>query len=396
MNQEETIPKYWESPYSKEIEATITQVDNNRLQFNQTIFYPGGGGQLHDTGTIIYSDYELPVFHVYKDETGIWHEIKKDKSVVFEVGKKVTLKLNWNRRYSFMRSHTSQHLLTSVLIAKFGCETTKSNFEEGKIEIEVDKQLQISEIIQAFDEVNQIIKHGDEVKSIIVDQASFIKEYKAKTTKIRGKSPEEETVRLIQLGEEAYDIVGCGGTHVKNLSEIKGIVLDSVKGKIIKYFIDEQAFAFANKQRAVLIELEEITEKKDRKLVEMVINKIKSAEILLQGNVRLLKMVFRNIKTWSEEVGGKQITLLELPEIDRQIIQSSAKELGKDSLLGLLGSNDILYVLSTIDTLPADEIVKRFSSKTGSRGGGSKAFSQVSVKNIEVPLSILREIIKEF
>ncbi|MHA1197992.1 MAG: hypothetical protein ACTSQF_01360, partial [Candidatus Heimdallarchaeaceae archaeon] len=64
--------------------------------------------------------------------------------------------------------------------------------------------------------------------------------------------------------------------------------------------------------------------------------------------------------------------------------------------LGLLGSNDILYLLSTIDSLPANEIVSVFGSKTDAKGGGSKAFAQVSVKNIENPFSILKEIIKEF
>ena len=267
------------------------------------------------------------------------------------------------------------------------------NFDEGRVEIEVDMKLQPSQIIQAFDEANKIINRGDDVLSVIVDKTTFAKEYKSK---IRGKMPKEDTVRLIQLGEEAYDVVGCGGIHVKNLSEIKGIVLDSVKGNLIKYFVDEKAFDFANQQRELMIKLEEITEKKDRKLVEMVSNKIKNADTLLHGNVSLLKMIFSHIKTWSEELDGKTITILELPEIDRQIIQSSAKDLEKNSFLGLLGSNDILYILSSTESLPADEVVRKFSSRTEARGGGSRAFSQVSVKNIENPLSILKEVIKEF
>ena len=68
----------------------------------------------------------------------------------------------------------------------------------------------------------------------------------------------------------------------------------------------------------------------------------------------MLKLILENIKTWSEEINGKNVTLLELDDIDRQIIQSSAKELEKDSFLGLLGNNKILYLLSSLESLPAN------------------------------------------
>ncbi len=394
MNQEASIHTYWNSPYQKEIKTTVTNIKDSDLQFSQTIFYPGGGGQLHDVGIILVDDAEFLITEVYKNEDGIWHKVKKNKGLLIEIGKEVTLKLDWERRYNFMRAHSSQHLLTHVLINKYDCQTTKANFDEERVEIEVDKRLNLSEIVDAFNEANQMIHKGDKVVSIIVDQTTYSKEYKSK---IRGKSSNEEIIRLIQLGsEEGYDLVGCGGTHVKNLSEIKGIVLDSFKGNLIKYFIDEHAFNFANKQREIMLNLEELTEKKGKKLIEIVSNKIKNSETLIQGSVKLLKMIFENISNWSEEINGKKITLLELRQIDRQIIQSSAKELEENSFLGLIGSNDILYILSSTESLPANEIVNSFGSKTDSKGGGSKTFAQISVKNVENPFSVLKEIIKKF
>ena len=393
MNQKNSIYTFWKSPYLKEIEVTITNIGNFELQFDHTIFYPGGGGQLHDTGSLLFADSEYQIVDVYKNEDGIWHKIQKDKKFVFEIGANVLLKLNWERRYSFMRAHSSQHLLTHVLIEKYGCNTTKANFEEGRVEIEIDKKIAPSEVVEAFQETNKIIKQGDEVVSIIVDQQTYSQKYKPK---IRGKTSNEETVRLIQLGKDnGYDIVGCGGIHVNNLSEIKGIVLDTVKGNLIKYYVDEYAFDFANKQRELMIELEDITEKRDEKLIEMISNKIQDVETLSQGNVRLLKMIFANIQSWGEEINGKHIAYLELEEIDRQIIQSAAKDLAEGSFLVLLGNNNILYLLSSIEELPTNEIVKMFEDRTGAKGGGSKVFSQISVKNIENPLDIVKEIIKE-
>ena len=247
MNQELSKQLYWESSYLKEIKTKIVDIRNSDILFDETIFYPGGGGQLHDTGYMKYLDHEYPIIETYKDEQGIWHKVKTKEDFPFSIGNEITLKLDWERRYNFMKAHSSQHLLTHILIEKYSCNTLKANFDEGKVEIEVDKKLNLSEIIEAFEETNKIIYQGDEVLSIITDQETYSKKYKSK---IRGKTSKEETIRLIQLGsDEGYDLVGCGGTHVKNLSEIQGIVLDSVKGDFIKYFVDKTAIDFANYQR---------------------------------------------------------------------------------------------------------------------------------------------------
>ncbi len=393
MNQESATAIYWSSPYQQEINAKITKIKGSEVQFSQTFFYPGGGGQLHDKGRILYLDTEFPIVEVYKKDEEIWHKIKKNKEIQFEVGIEVLLKLDWERRYEFMKAHTSQHLLTHILMKKYDCKTLKANFEEGKVEIEIDKKLNLSDIFDAIEEENNTLNQDAEIISIIVDQETYSKRYKSIT---RGKTSDEDTVRLIQLGkDEGFDLVCCGGIHVRNLSEIKGIVFDSYKGNMIKYFVDKHAINFANEQRLLMNNLEEITEKKGKKLLEMVTNKIRNNETLVQGNVKLLKMIFENIKTWSEEINDKHVTILELDEIDRQIIQSSAKELEKDSFLGLLGSNSILYLLSSLESLPANEVVSKLSSKTGAKGGGNKSFAQISVKDIENPFSVLKEIIKE-
>lgn len=394
MNQESAVPIFWSAPYQKEIIATITNIKDSKVQFNQVFFYPGGGGQLHDKGSISYLETEIPIIEVYSDEEGVWHKIKKENQIKLEIGKEVLLKLDWERRYNFMKAHSSQHLLTHVLRNRFECDTLKANFEEGKVEIEIDKKLSVNEVLDAFKEANIIINQGEEVVSIIVDQETYSKKYKSEA---RGKKSDEEPVRLIQLGKDkGFDLVCCGGIHVKNLTEINGIVLDNARGNFIKYYVDKYAVEFANEQRGLMISLEDATEKKGNKLLEMVANKIESNEMLTRGNVRLLKLIFENIKTWSEEISGKSIILLELEEIDRQIIQSSAKELAKDSFLGLIGSDNTLYLLSSIDSLPANEIVNKINSRTGAKGGGSKTFAQISIKDIKNPFSILREIIKEF
>ena len=159
MNQESATAIYWGSPYQKEIIAKITNVKGSEVQLSQTFFYPGGGGQLHDKGRLQYLDTEFSIVEVYKKDEETWHKIKKDKDIQFEVGTEVLLKLDWERRYEFMKAHTSQHLLTHILMKKYDCRTLKANFEEGKVEIEIDKKLNLSEIFDAIKEENNSINH---------------------------------------------------------------------------------------------------------------------------------------------------------------------------------------------------------------------------------------------
>ncbi|RKX48096.1 MAG: alanyl-tRNA editing protein, partial [Thermotogae bacterium] len=101
---------YYEDAYLKEAKAKVVQIKENALLLDQTIFYPTGGGQPHDTGTI----NGVSVLDVYKDEGGdIWHVVE-DVSP-FSIGDEVELKLDWERRHRLMRIHTALHLLDHVL-----------------------------------------------------------------------------------------------------------------------------------------------------------------------------------------------------------------------------------------------------------------------------------------
>ncbi|OLS32037.1 MAG: Alanyl-tRNA editing protein AlaX-M [Candidatus Heimdallarchaeota archaeon AB_125] len=394
MVNESSIPLFWKNPYQKEITCTISKIKENNIQFSQELLYPGGGGQLPDNGVLIYNNEEYPIDATYKDSEGIWCKVLSTETSQFDIDKEVILRLNWERRYSFMKAHSAQHLFTHVLEKLFHCETLKANFEDNWIEMEVSQKLTPDQVFEAVEYANDIINSGTEVISVIISQEEYKKEYKHR---IRGKTSEEEVVRLIQLGEnDGFDLVGCGGIHVKNLSESKGIVVESLKGNMIKLVVDKHGFDFANSQRRTMMKLEELTQKKDEKLVEMISNKMTNFDILESGNVKLLKMIFSNIHSWQKRINDYSCVFLELPEIDRQAIQSAAKEIAEGVFLSIIGKNDILYLLSSDEKLPANDIVKELLEITGNKGGGNKAFAQISIQGTEKPLKIVENIIKEF
>ena len=388
MSENYSVPLYWSAPYQREILAKITAVNGNEVQFNQSLFYPGGGGQVFDTGTLVINEKEYNVIEVFKVEEQIWHKLDEAILEKTEENQDVLLKINWEKRYASMKAHSAQHLISHLIKKLFDNDTQKANFENYKIDIELSRSLTPKEAIEAIQEANELINKEIILKSIIVDGETYRREY---MNQARGKKSQEETVRLIQIGEESLDLTCCGGIHVNNLSEISGIVLDTLKENKLKLLVDRGALEFANQQRILMLELENITTKKDEKMLQMIKNKLRENDLLQEGSSSLLKLLFANIEIFSEDISGKKIVFLSLPSFDRQVIQYSAKELADNVVVVILARNDILYLLSSDSDVEVDKIVKSLMEKIGTKGGGNKNFAQLFVKGTDEPLNLAKE-----
>ena len=104
---------YMDDSYLKEFEAAVESVkDGKYIVLDKTAFYPIGGGQPHDTGTMICNGDEYPIVYVGKFSGMISHEVAKPG---LKEGDKVTGRIDWNRRYRLMRMHTRSEEHTSEL-----------------------------------------------------------------------------------------------------------------------------------------------------------------------------------------------------------------------------------------------------------------------------------------
>ena len=109
---------YWEKPYLREITAKIVDISSDGLLLDKTILYPGGGGQDRDFGTIKTTDgMEYEVIGIDKVGQGFYHNVKGEPPKLFQVGEKVKLVVDWDRRYAHMRAHSSQHVFSAYLLA---------------------------------------------------------------------------------------------------------------------------------------------------------------------------------------------------------------------------------------------------------------------------------------
>jgi misacylated tRNA(Ala) deacylase len=225
---------YQQNSYLKEIEATVTYSEEDYIILNQTIFYPTSGGQLSDKGII--SDVE--VLEVKKELGKIKHFLKENP---FKKGDKVYLKVNWNLRYKYMRMHSAQHLISAIILDKYGAETCGNQISDETSRLDftpfkpTDQQLKDITL-----EFNRLV---DEKLPIIVYTTSrdeVLATVNPARRKLFSRLPESiKEIRVIEIQDT--DKCPCGGTHVKKTEEIGhiNIIKTQNKGKDVTRLIFE-------------------------------------------------------------------------------------------------------------------------------------------------------------
>ncbi len=130
---------YQTDAYLKEFNASVSAVENHTVALDRTAFYPGGGGQPHDTGTFTSEGKAWEVTQVRKSKTDplIWHELIGEPPTV---GAQVHGAINWERRYQLMRTHTALHILCGVIFRDYGAQVTGGNMEplQGRLDFEFE------------------------------------------------------------------------------------------------------------------------------------------------------------------------------------------------------------------------------------------------------------------
>jgi len=176
---------------------------------DKTIFYPDGGGQPADRGTI----NGVPVLDVREKDGEIFHMVSTEDAAKLEAGK-AELILDLRRRRDHTQLHTGQHLLSGILFLMTGAATVSMHLGEETCTIDVNKpEIKDETLIAVEDAVADAIEENHPVKIHLCppeDISSF---------ELRKPPPEgEEVIRVVDIGK--YDIIACCGTHLKSTAEI--------------------------------------------------------------------------------------------------------------------------------------------------------------------------------
>ena len=218
-----------EAAYLEEFTAEVIEIEDNRVVLDQTLFYPLGGGQNWDLGTIDGPNGEMNVIEVRGRDT-IHHTI--EDTFELEIGDEVSGTIDFERRYAHMKMHTAQHLVSGIAYEMFdGVRTVGNQIHTEKSRIDF-KPIQFTEdmLSELQSAVNEKIQLGLEVTDSQMTR-----------DEINSIMPEERTnmdllpafindLRVVTIGDK-QDLCPCAGTHVRNISEIKGIEFIGKKSK---------------------------------------------------------------------------------------------------------------------------------------------------------------------
>ncbi|MDA3813919.1 MAG: alanyl-tRNA editing protein [Candidatus Cloacimonetes bacterium] len=220
---------YLKDSYLKEFTAKVIEVfvEENAVEINCTAFYPTGGGQPCDLGEIKFDGRISQVTKVKKIDGKIRHFLEGDLP---QIGTEILGKINWERRYKMMRTHTAMHSLSAVVWRDYKAQVTGGNIEPlaGRLDFEFEK-LNAEMISEIGEKVNAEIRKGLDVTSETLPRAEAEKIPDLIRTKINLLPPGLTEIRVVKIQD--LDLQADGGTHVKNTSEIGTIKIVGYKSK---------------------------------------------------------------------------------------------------------------------------------------------------------------------
>lgn len=220
---------YSTDSYAREMSAQIIDVDTDdgRVLVDRTVFYPGGGGQPHDVGSLWVGDDELTVVRVTQDDAGVWHWID---GAIPGRGEAVRGVVDWDRRYQLMRTHTAMHALCGVVWERFQSPVTGGNMMpgEGRLDFEIpDWDPEARQPIE--DELNRQIAAARPVEVEFLPRAEADEDPSLIRTKVNLLPSHLTEVRVIDI--VGLDRQADGGTHVHSTNEVGQVRIVKVESK---------------------------------------------------------------------------------------------------------------------------------------------------------------------
>jgi alanyl-tRNA synthetase len=212
---------------------------------DRTYFYPTGGGQPHDAGTL--NQVSVTDVLIREDDHEILHVISAELSDDEVIGQ-----IDHSRRFDFMQQHTGQHILTQAFVQT--AEAITVGFHLGSnVTIDLDRaNLQPEEVDRAEDRANQIVIENRPVTARIVDP----EEANRLGTRIRRIPGHLATDGLRVIEVQDFDLTACGGTHVAHTGELGMIkvlkVENSKGGSRVEFAVGGRAFQDYRKRHTLI------------------------------------------------------------------------------------------------------------------------------------------------
>jgi misacylated tRNA(Ala) deacylase len=231
-----TAKLFLDDPYLRVFDAEVVATAEGSCALSQTAFYPGGGGQPADAGTLTALGERLAVEEVREDEAGpgvVWHRLGRDLAA----GTAVRGELDWEWRHALMRAHALMHVVNTVARDWLGGAITGVQLGRDRSRIDLRLPAFVREQLPELEaRVNAVLARGLAVSARTIAEEEFrarpelVRTLEVKPPVVGGR------VRIVEI--EGFDAQACGGTHVHSTAEVgrARLVKFDNKGKDNKRF----------------------------------------------------------------------------------------------------------------------------------------------------------------
>lgn len=218
---------YLRDAYLRRFDARVTavEVDGRSLAVDRTAFYPTGGGQPHDTGSIA----GLTVIDVRKEGDQVWHTVAGDATLP-GVGEPVTGEIDWDRRHSLMRTHTALHVLCGVIWNEWSVPVTGGNMEPlaARMDFEFDPlPAEFGSTVEKL--VNAELEASRPIEVSFLPRREAVLDRDLIRTKVSLIPESVEAIRVVDI--VGLDKQADGGTHVRTTDEVGRIAVLKTESK---------------------------------------------------------------------------------------------------------------------------------------------------------------------
>jgi misacylated tRNA(Ala) deacylase len=216
---------FQQDPYLQSCTATVVEAGEGTVVLDRTVFYPLGGGQPGDAGSLRAQDgREWPVVDARKGDGGRVLHVLEPGTVPPAAGDTVQAHLDWTRRHAHMRMHTCLHLLGAVL--RYGVTGGQIAQDKGRLDFDTQDDIDKDAVTAA---VNELVAANHAVRSMwITDEELDRQPELVRTLSVQ---PPRGAGRIRLLEIPGVDLQPCGGTHVAATGEIGPVVVSKVENK---------------------------------------------------------------------------------------------------------------------------------------------------------------------
>ncbi|MFD1565290.1 alanine--tRNA ligase [Haloarchaeobius amylolyticus] len=391
----ETEKLYYDDQSRTQFEAVVLDVfereDGYDVVLDQTMFYPEGGGQPADTGTLSTDDTTVEVEDVQIEDGVILHRTDENPGK----GELVNGQIDGSRRRQLMRHHTATHIVIHATRQVLGEHIRQAGAQKGVESSRID--------VRHYDRISRedVKRIEDRANEIVMDNTSVTQEWPDRHDAeaehgfdlYQGGIPPGEQIRLIHVDE---DTQACGGTHVARTGDIGTIKVLSTE----RVQDGVERITFAAGEAAI-----EATQEKEDALYE-------AAEILDVSPEAVPDTAERFFEEWKDR--GKQIedlkeqlaearaggggsgeevevgdatAVIDRIDADMDELRATANALAEDGKIAVLGSgaSGAQFVVAVPDDVGvnAGEVVGELAAKVGGGGGGPADFAQGGGPNVD-------------